>query len=191
MSAERPDHSEHPVPAPSPKPDGRKLWEWETKYATPLPYIRREAIILGAYLAIFGFLTVVCFALVNDFSFTISGSHEPLLFLRRRDVLVWFVGSVGGTVFAIKWLMHSVANGLWHQDRFLWRIFVPLTGGIYALVVLALMNLGFMAGPPSGAGVSNLMKDTVIAFLAGYFADGVSGLLTNIANAIFGTVAKK
>ena len=52
-------------------------------------------------------------------------------------MLVWMVGSVGGTIFAIKWLVHSVANGLWHQDRFLWRVFVPLTGGIYALVAAA------------------------------------------------------
>jgi hypothetical protein len=191
LSAQGPDHGEHPVPAPSPKPDGRKLWDWETKYETPLPHIKREAKILGAYLVIFGLLTVGCFALANDFSYVIPGSHEPLLFLRRRDVLVWFVGSVGGTVFAIKWLMHSVAKGLWHQDRFLWRVFVPLTGGIYALVVLALMNSGFMGGAPTSAGAPDLMKETVIAFLAGYFADGVSGLLTNIANAIFGQVDKK
>jgi hypothetical protein len=31
----------------------------------------------------------------------------------------------------------------------------------------------------------------VLAFLAGYFADGVSGLLSNVANAIFGQVDKK
>jgi hypothetical protein len=30
-----------------------------------------------------------------------------------------------------------------------------------------------------------------LAFLIGYFSDGVSGLLTNIANAVFGTVREK
>jgi hypothetical protein len=29
------------------------------------------------------------------------------------------------------------------------------------------------------------------AFLVGYFSDGVSGLLSNIANAVFGTLEKK
>jgi len=29
------------------------------------------------------------------------------------------------------------------------------------------------------------------AFLIGYFSDGVSGLLSNIANAVFGTLEKK
>jgi hypothetical protein len=30
-----------------------------------------------------------------------------------------------------------------------------------------------------------------LAFLIGYFSDGVSGLLSNIANAVFGTLEKK
>jgi hypothetical protein len=30
-----------------------------------------------------------------------------------------------------------------------------------------------------------------LAFLVGYFSDGVSGLLSNVANAVFGTLEKK
>jgi hypothetical protein len=37
----------------------------------------------------------------------------------------------------------------------------------------------------------NEVKYCAIAFLAGYFADGVSGLLSNVANAIFGKVELK
>jgi hypothetical protein len=179
------------MPAPRPKPDNRQLWEWESKYIEAKRYIRKEALVVGLYLVVFGLLTAACFAWTKDFSVQAGTPAQPLFFLRRRDVLIWLVGSVGGTIFAIKWLVHSVASGLWHLDRFLWRIFVPLTGGIYALVVLALMEGGFMGTKTPDVSSTDLSRELVIAFLAGYFADGVSGLLTNIANAIFGKVDKK
>lgn len=190
MSDDQKADGAHPVSVPAPSPDGRQLWEWKTKYEEPMPQIRREACILGGFLVFFGFLATLCFAFVGDFNFFVSSSSQPLLQLSRRDALVWLVGSVGGTIYAIKWLVHSVANGLWHQDRFLWRVFVPLTGGIYALVVLGLLESGFMGGKGTDLESSNLTRELVIAFLGGYFADGVSGLLTNVANAIFGKVDK-
>jgi hypothetical protein len=191
LNNEQDSDGEHPVPAPAPEPDGRKLWEWKTKYEETMPQIRCEAIILGAYLGLFGLLTIACFAFLGDFTYSTGDPLQPFLQLKRHNVLVWLVGSVGGTTFAIKWLVHSVANGLWHQDRFLWRVFVPLTGGIYALVVLALLESGLMGGQGADFESTNLSRQIVIAFLAGYFADGVSGLLTNVANAIFGKVDQK
>ena len=39
---------------------------------------------------------------------------------------------------------------------------------------------------------SGAMPSTAaLAFLVGYFSDGVSGLLSNVANAVFGTLEKK
>lgn len=189
MSSAQPD-GERPVPAPTPEPDGRGLWEWRTKYEEAVPQIRTEALILGAYLIGFGVLTAFCFGYVESF-IQINIEELHLVFRwERRHVLIWLVGSVGGTTFAIKWLVHSVANGIWHQDRFLWRLLVPLTGGVYALVVLALLEAGIMGGKAADYESSNASREFVIAFLAGYFADGVSGLLTNVANAIFGKVDK-
>ncbi|GGL35976.1 hypothetical protein [Caulobacter rhizosphaerae] len=189
MSGEDPNTVAPPVV----RPDGRDPWQWETKYAEVATQIWREAKILGTYLAVFGTLTLLVFALVADPAYPAGSSAQNAVFyLRRHDLLVFFVGSVGAVTFAIKWLVHSVAKGLWHQDRFLWRIFVPLTGGIYALVVLGLVQAGLMGGQKAAdANVTSLTRDLVLAFLAGYFADGVSGLLSNVANAIFGQVDKK
>lgn len=184
------EEHENPVPAARPQPDGRKLWEWKSKYEDALPGIHAEAKLLGSYLGFFGLLAIIAFACVADFRYP-GEAEAPVFHLQRRDVIVFLVGSLGGTIFSIKWLVHSVANGLWHEDRFLWRVFVPLTGGVYALVVLALMKSGFMGTDPASTTAAPLMRDAVVAFLAGYFADGVSGLLTNIANAIFGKVDKK
>lgn len=86
--------------------------------------------------------------------------------------------------------MHSVAKGKWHQDRFFWRIFVPLVGGIYSVIVMNLFNGGYLGGGVPKADAS-LATTCALAFLVGYFSDGVSGLLTNVANAVFGTVEKK
>lgn len=97
---------------------------------------------------------------------------------------------VGGATFSIKWLIHSTAKGGWHLDRRYWRYFVPLVGGIYACVVLTLFASGIIRGPgpePS----RDVASTAALAFLIGYFSDGVSGLLTNIANAVFGTLREK
>ena len=182
---------EAPVEPEPEHPDGRSLWEWKTKYEAALPQIRLEAIILGSYLGVFGLTTLVLFAFRQDLQLGEWDDGSALFLLERKDLLAFFVGTMGAVTFAIKWLVHSVANGLWHQDRFLWRVFIPLTGGIYALIVLALLRAGFMSGTGAVEAPDTLVKDLVIAFLAGHFADGVSGLLTNVANAIFGKVDKK
>jgi hypothetical protein len=102
---------------------------------------------------------------------------------------VFCTGALGGTTFSIKWLMHSVATGRWHLDRFYWRLFVPLVGGVYAVIVLNLAGAGLMSGTITAQ--SSVGTLSALAFLVGYFSDGVSGSLTNVANAVFGSVEKK
>jgi hypothetical protein len=172
--------------------DGRKPGDWKTRYAVDAwRQIRAEAVLLAVYFLVFGLVTAFLFFLSADFSIPVDSLKEgATLNVTRHHLIIFFVGSVGSTVFAIKWLFHSVANGLWHQDRLLWRIFVPLTGGVYALVILALFRQGIGLRPLSGGIGSDPMETLALAFLIGYFADGVSGLLTNIANAIFGKVDK-
>jgi hypothetical protein len=115
---------------------------------------------------------------------------------------IFFTGCVGGVTFSIKWLMHSVAKGKWHLDRRYWRFLVPIIGGVYACVVITLSNAGILgvhhdagAATLSGSATSGTAADfsgtAALAFLIGYFSDGVSGLLSNVANAVFGTLEKK
>jgi hypothetical protein len=56
-------------------------------------------------------------------------------------------------------------------------------------VMLTLLDAG-MFGHGSDAS-RPLAVSAALAFLVGYFSDGVSGLLSNIANAVFGTLEKK
>ena len=66
---------------------------------------------------------------------------------------------------------------------------VPAIGGVYACVVMALSSAGIFGGQPSGQ--TSMASTAALGFLVGYFSDGVSGLLSNIANAVFGTLEKK
>ena len=69
-------------------------------------------------------------------------------------------------------------------------MFVPLIGGIYACVVVTLFNSGLIGGHISEPNRS-IASTAALVFLIGYFSDGVSGLLTNVANAVFGTLRDK
>lgn len=164
--------------------DGRKSWDWRSKYRkVARPLIRREAWLVAGYFAFF----LVAAGLSAGLQGQLLGIG-PIV-IDPKLLLIFFTGGLGGTTFSIKWLMHSVATGKWHLDRTYWRIFVPLVSGVYALVVLHLFSAGMIgAAHPMPTEIGGV---AALAFLVGYFSDGVSGLLTNIANAVFGTVEKK
>lgn len=129
----------------------------------------------------------LCLGLADrSFSINVLGADVWISF---RLLAIFCVGSLGGTTFSIKWLIHSAAKGRWHLDRRYWRLLVPVIGGVYACVVMTLFGSGiFSLASPE---LSPMPGTAALAFLVGYFSDGVSGLLSNVANAVFGTLDKK
>lgn len=188
--------------------DGRKTWDWKSKYPPEArSSINREACFLSLSLTIFLGLTGLFLSLAGQslqipipwLAALSSGTAPALVSANQRLTLsidchllaVFFAGSVGGTTFSIKWLVHAVAKGRWHLDRRYWRLFVPFIGGVYACVVLTLFDAGVVGGNRALAEPRPIAIAAAFAFLVGYFSDGVSGLLSNIANAVFGTLEKK
>lgn len=174
----------------SPDPDytdGRKPWDWDSHY--PLParkLMNAEAFVLLAMLIAALVGAGVCLGLADQEYWVGVGGLR--LWISFRLLAMFWVGSLGGVTFSIKWLMHAAAKGKWHRDRRYWRLMVPVVGGVYACVVMTLFNSGLFTAstqetPMAGA--------AALAFLVGYFSDGVSGLLSNVANAVFGTLEKK
>ena len=53
-------------------------------------------------------------------------------------------GLLGGSLFDLKWLYHSVARGTWHHDRILWRLFTPLISGGLAFAFTAFVSSGIL-----------------------------------------------
>jgi hypothetical protein len=175
--------------------DNRPPWDWRSKYPPEArKCINIEAGILASALIVLVICAGVALCLSDSFSNTSvpisSAPNSPLMHIDARIIAVFLCGNVGGTTFSIKWLIHSVAKGSWHLDRTYWRFFVPLIGGVYACVMLTLFDSGIIGGhtPDPNRGIAST---AALAFLIGYFSDGVSGLLTNIANAVFGTLREK
>jgi hypothetical protein len=180
--------------------DGRPPWDWKTKYP---PEARRslnfEAWTLGIGLVVLLLAAAAFLSMANqtiEFPLPWISYGTPLLqpltmHVDLRIVMIFFTGCVGGFTFSIKWLVHSAAKGKWHLDRRYWRLFVPLLGGVYACVMLTLLEGGLIGGATGSEKPRSVALVAAFAFLVGYFSDGVSGLLSNIANAVFGTLEKK
>lgn len=184
--------------------DDRRPWEWQSKYPPEAhAEIKLEAWVLAVLLLFLIFLSTFFLGL-SDQSLDIrlagsaapetastTASTKPLTFtVDFRFVAIFFVGAVGGVTFSIKWLVHAVATGRWHLDRRYWRLLIPGVAGVYACVVLILVDAGLIGGQPVEQPRAIALA-AAFAFLVGYFSDGVSGLLSNIANAVFGTLEKK
>ncbi len=147
-----------------------------------------EAFLLIAMLAVFLLADGACLGLAGQpVSISLGG---PQVWISFRILAIFCTGCVGGVTFSMKWIIHSIAKGKWHIDRRYWRLMVPVIGGVYACVVMTLFAAGLFASQPTEQ--SGAMPNTAaLAFLVGYFSDGVSGLLSNVANAVFGTLEKK
>jgi hypothetical protein len=193
------DHDTFAVPGkPSAEyTDGRLPGDWKTRYPPEARRcINQEACILAISMV---FLCAVVGLFLGMSGQTITWSlpfldNQPdgsptVVRIDIRLLVIFFVGCLGGATFSVKWLVHSAAKSKWHLDRRYWRLFVPLIGGVYACIVLTLFDAGFLGSHSTQP--REMTMTAAYAFLVGYFSDGVSGLLSNIANAVFGTLEKK
>ena len=137
-------------------------------------------------------ISLVCVGLslgLADQSAAFDLGNNLKLSISFKTLAIFFAGSVGGVTFSIKWLIHAAAKGKWHRDRRYWRLMVPLVGGVYACVVMTLFSAGLFSTQDTAE--KAVASTAALAFMVGYFSDGVSGLLSNVANAVFGTLEKK
>lgn len=171
-------------------PDGRKPGDWCSRYKGPAKKaINCEAFILFLML-VFSLILITILLGLDDQSFTLSvfGDNSTISF---RWLTIFVSGFLGSTAYSIKWLIHAVAKTTWHLDRQYWRLLTPMLGGVYACVILALWTRGLISPSANGTNDGSLLVVAPLSFLVGYFSDGVSGLLTNVASAAFGTIRGK
>ena len=100
--------------------------------------------------------------------------------------IAWLAGTLGGTLFSLKWLYHAVAHGIWNIDRRLWRVLTPHLSGGLSFAVLTLLSSGLIRVFDSTS-VESLPLVTGIGFLTGYFSDSAIAKLTEIAETLFGS----
>lgn len=178
------DGSEEEGFAPVDLTDGRNDYEWESKWPPDAwRGIRFEGVYLTILLITLPVTTVAIWRQVpRNWLGDISSEEYDFLALRVYSIVG---GILGGTLFSMKWLYHSVAHGRWHRDRRLWRFMTPMIAGglAFAMLLLAtadivpLIDTEKLAEPQATLGV---------AFLVGYFSDNAIGALANFANSVLG-----
>ncbi len=173
--------------------DGRPNGDWKTRFDCTAWL---QIVVELAYLCI---VLSACVVLLLDAASTKENAGEAtgqigsaLLGIqfsidRANWIALALAGMIGGTVFDLKWLYHSVARGVWNRDRVLWRLIVPWNSAMVSLFT------GFLVA----SGVVPFLKNeafdeiyTVLGcgFLFGYFSDNILAAMQNFARKIFGTL---
>jgi hypothetical protein len=168
--------------------DSRERLDWESKYPPAARLsIRNEAIYLGTLLFS---VPIVMLVLWLGWPQDWTGIQESRYRVILKFALAWEAGTLGGVIYDLKWLYHSVARQLWHLDRRLWRIFTPHISGGLAFSVLALVESNLLRVFDST--VTNRSVTVVgICFLIGYFSDSSIAKLSEVAETLFGTTRSK
>ena len=170
--------------APSDPTDGRELLDWQSRYTEEEGKrgIRFEAVYLAALMTAVPIAIVVLWLDYPKNWLKLSDQkYEPIL----RYALAWLSGLLGGTLFDVKWLYHSVARQAWHLDRRLWRLFTPHISGGLAFAVVALISSGLLRVFDRHS-TGSLSLIIGVGFLAGYFSDSAAAKLAEIAESLFG-----
>jgi hypothetical protein len=171
--------------APADLTDGRAPGDWQTRWTDPKA--RRQIQFEAAYLcALFLGVPVATMAVWLRW----PADAVPSIADRGYETFALFSytvigGILGGTLFDIKWLYHSVAHGRWNRDRRLWRLLTPFIAGGLAFGMLLLgtadlvplLDAAQLRQPKSAMGIS---------FLIGYFSDNTIGAMARLANSLFG-----
>lgn len=170
--------------APYDLTDGRQENDWRSRYQDrrATRQITVESVYLGV-LIIGAAMALILIWLGTPRSWL--GINEIRYATFRVYAFAWVSGTLGGTLFAVKWLYHTLGKGSWHVDRLAWRLFTPhLSGGFsFGLIALAtsgvfeIFNRELLRSSPAVVG---------IAFILGYFSDFTVARLYKVAKHLLG-----
>jgi hypothetical protein len=179
-----------PAFAPDDYTDTRKPGQWQTRWdAAARRRICMEAIYLALLLlgvAVLG-LTEFFFDGICKKLLTVPDTRVPAF---RMVFAAWSAGTVGGTLFATKWLYHSVAKFSWNADRLLWRLFTPHLSGTLAVAFVVIISSGLVNIFNKSDIRSSVPLALAVGFLVGYFSDSAVAKLTEVASTLFGETSR-
>lgn len=180
------DHEEVDF-APTDLTDGREEKDWSSRY--PERWCRfqicAEALYLLALLYGSAILLLLVWLETPQEWLDISSSDYKTF---QVYSYAWLGGLLGGTLFAVKWLYHTVGKGIWHADRLPWRIFTPhlssaFSFGLIAIVTSSIFEVLNQELLRQGAAVVGL------SLILGYFSDFTVARLYRLAENLLGSPA--
>jgi len=107
----------------------------------------------------------------------------------RLWMTVFCAGVLGATTFSFKWLYHGVAWKEWHRDRLVWRLVVPLQGGLLAVFTGCMIIAGIVP-LLSKETFQRLATAAGYGYLVGLFADNFLAALQRLAKRLLGTLGQ-
>lgn len=162
---------------------GRKPGDWKSVYnSAAIKQIRIDAIYVSICTLLY-LISLACFLFFKDkieVKEAFSCSNDFYYFLAS-----FLSGGIGGCLFALKWMYHSVAKKIWHLDRRLWRIFTPHISAILALMVVIVVRSNIFNIFDKDF-TNNYIGCAAIGFLVGYFSDKALAKMAELADTIFG-----
>ncbi|MEO0637593.1 MAG: hypothetical protein AAFY73_13200 [Pseudomonadota bacterium] len=173
--------------------DGRELGDFKSRYGPQAWFqIVPEFLLLAVYLSVPGyFLLESIIEPPNDLG------KEGFVYSRLLGVYVtadnakWIAlalaGFIGGAVFDLKWLYHSVAKGKWNRDRCLWRVIVPFNSAAVSTFTGFLFASGIIPFLKDES-FENVFALLGFGFIFGYFSDNILASMQNLAQRVFGTL---
>jgi hypothetical protein len=178
--------------------DARNKGDFHTRYpASAWLQIGFEGIYLG----------LVIILALGHIIYVATGSANALVELRlllpltpesvsmpfSRAIKLWSIvglsGVLGAASFSLKWLYHSVAWREWNRDRLIWRLSVPVQGGLLALFTGSMVMSGIIP-LLSKALFLRVVSCAAFGFFVGLFADNFLAALQKFAFRILGTLGK-
>jgi len=175
--------------------DGRDVGSWRSRFCRAAWFQIAVELIYLVLLLGFGSLTLLDAAIAQSTANERANLYaSPLFGLQVHSdaikwIALWVAGLLGGTVFALKWLYHSVAKGLWNRDRVLWRLIVPFNSATVSIFTGFLFSSGAVPFLKNEALDTPLMT-LAFGFIFGYFSDNILAALQNLAQKIFGTLGQ-
>lgn len=166
--------------------DGREKGIWQSRYDEKAHVeIKWERAYIITLLALCFFVPLVFGIASHNCFWNLSCGFINL----KKYTFAWLGGTLGGTLFSLKWLVHSIAKNTWNIDRRMWRILTPHLSGALGFVIILLVNSEIL----KLADINQLTihKCYGIGFLVGYFSDNAIGKLTEIAQVLFGSSVSK
>ena len=167
--------------------DGRKQYDWESKYPEcAQKEMKKEAIYIAIILIIaFSLLIFIVGGLIDKVGNLIGLEAKKTASL-EGVIIYFFSGLLGGTIFGLKYFYRVVSRGYWSQDRKYWRFFSPWISACVAFVVGCMV----LSGSINATQTQSFAAEICVGFITGYFADEAVGKMSEVATALFGSNSK-